>query len=204
VPLALNSEVPVWDDGSWVRWTATVWPRGVRVRDAMAAELLAQGIDWSTATWGAIALLEPLLDPRRPLLAEGCVLLALGLLCKDSAQRRLAVDVLIQAADDGRLRGPALADALALVLPATLPSRLLAALTEAARAGDTPALVARDALIGLLPRTDPARKGIPGLVGLLADLADTHGLPADEALQGWLTGRSGALAKHAKRLLPPA
>ena len=202
VPLALNSEVPVFDDGSWVRWTGTVWPRGVRVRDAMAAELLAEGIDWSM--WGAIALLEPLLDPQRPLLAEGCVLLALGLLCKESAQRRLAVDALIQAADDGRLRGPALADALALVLPATLPSRLMAALTEAARAGDTPALVARDALVGLLPRTDPARKGVPGLVGLLADLADTYGLPADEALQGWLTGRSGALAKQAKRLLPTA
>jgi hypothetical protein len=204
VPLALSAPVPVYDDGSWARWTATVWPRGVRVRDAMAAELLAEDVDWWMARWGAGALLEPLLDPQRPLLAEGCVLLVIGLVCKESAQRRLAVDALIQTADDGRLRGPALADALALVLPATLPTRLLAALTDAARAGDTPALVARDALVGVLPRTDPARKGIPGLVGLLADLADTHGLPADEALQGWLTGRSGALAKQAKRLLPPA
>ena len=204
VPLALNAYVPVYDDGSWARWAATVWPRAVRVRDAMAAELLAADLDWWEARWGAVALLEPLLDGDRPLHHEGCMLMALGLLCKESAQRRLAVDAFIQAAEDGRLRGPALADALAVVLPVTLASRLLAALNEAARAGEVPALVARDALVAVLPRTDPARKGVPGLVGLLADLADSHGLPVDEALQAWLTGRTGSLGKQAKRLLVPA
>lgn len=204
VPLDLHAPIALWDDGSWARWTATVWPRGVRVRDAMAAELLAEDLDWWGARWGAVALLEPLLDPDRPLTPEGCVLLALGLLCKESGQRRLAVDAFVQAAEDGGLRGPALADALALVLPVTLASRLQAAFTEAARAGEVPALVARDALLGVLPRSDPAQKGMPGLAGLLADLAETHGLPADEALQGWLAGRGGDLGKQAKRLLQSA
>lgn len=204
VPLGLDADVPVHDDGSWVRWTATVWPRGTHVRDAMAAVLLAEDLDWWGARWGAIALLEPLLDPDRPLTHESCVLLALGLLSKESAQRRLAVDTLIQAAEDGRLRGPALADALTLVLPRALASRLLAALIDAARAGEVPALVARDALTLVLPRLDPAQKGLAGLVGLLADLADEHGLTPDAALQGWLAGRTGALGKQAKRLLAPA
>lgn len=204
VPLELDAPVPVYDDGSWARWTATVWPRAFRLRDAMAAGVLAEDLDWWEARWGAVALLEPLLDPDRPLTPEGCVLLALGLLCKESAQRRLAVDAFIQAAEDGRLRGPALADALALVLPRALASRLLAALSDAARAGQVPALVARDTLALLLPRMDPTQKGVPGLTGLIADLADEHGLPGDQTLQGWLAGRTGALGKQAKRLLAPA
>ena len=159
--------------------------------------------DWWEARWPDRLFLEPLLDPAEPFGPMARLLLATALATKEAAQRRLAVDVLIQAVGDGRLDAQALAEGLVGAAGWTAPARLSGTLEDAASAGPLQALVVRRGALESLPEHDPTARGLSALLEVLLDLSTAAGAAVDGPARAWLdrlTGSSKA-ARAAKALL---
>ncbi len=159
--------------------------------------------DWWEARWNDRLFLEPLLDPNEPFGPMARLLLATAMATKEAAQRRLAVDVVIQAVGDGRLDTDALAEGLVGAAAWTAPARLAGTFEEAASAGPLQALVVRRAGLAVLPEHDPAARGLSALLEILLDLCTLAGAAVEGPARPWLgrlTGSSKA-ARAATALL---
>lgn len=164
---------------------------------------LGSNRDWWEARWHDRLFLEPLLDPHEPLGPTARLLIATALATKETGQRRMAVDVVVQAVDDGRLDADALADGLMRATGWTAPARLAGTLEEAAAAGPLQALVVRRATLRALPEHDLGARGLSALLEVALDLCTAAGEAVPEAARPWLgrlTGSSKA-ARAAKALL---
>ena len=164
---------------------------------------LASNRDWWEARWHDRLFLEPLLDPHEPAGPMARLLVATALGTKDPAQRRLAVDVVVQAVDDGRLDSEALADGLVRASGWTALARLAGTLEEVASAGALQALVARRAALVSLPAYEPGARGLAALLEVLLDLSAAAGAAVEGPSRAWLSRLSGSskAAKAARSLL---
>ncbi|MCA9072868.1 MAG: hypothetical protein KDA84_28290, partial [Planctomycetaceae bacterium] len=86
-----------------IRWLATLWPTAFESFFATGAECIGENLDWWEAQWHNRCFMEPLLDSDTPLLDMGEILLLCGLAAKEPGEHGLAVDIAIQAIQDGRL-----------------------------------------------------------------------------------------------------
>jgi hypothetical protein len=131
------------------------------------------------------------------------LLIATALATKETGQRRLAVDVVVQSVDDGRLDAEALADGLVQATGWTAPARLAGTFAQAACAGPLQALVVRRAALAALPEHDPAARGLSALLEVLLDLCTAAGEAVQGPTRAWLGQRTGGskAARAAKALL---
>ncbi len=87
------------------RWSAMIWPIARESYFAGAAETCLSNLDWWEAQWQNRAMLEPLLDPKTPLLKAGLYLLVGMLSAKEPGEAGLATDIAIRAIEEGQLGG---------------------------------------------------------------------------------------------------
>jgi hypothetical protein len=90
-------------DAASIRYYATLLPSDVEHVCADGAAVISRNLDWWQAQWQDKAYLQELLDRPDRLGTMATLLLALGLAGKEPGQTAVAVDVLVQAATDGRL-----------------------------------------------------------------------------------------------------
>lgn len=172
-------------DAGLLRYAAAMLPSDLEAWCAQGAWAFGNNLDWWEAEWHNRAFLDVLLDPARPITPMALLLLMLALCSKEPGQVATAVDVLVQAHAQGRLRvGPAL-DALVRALFATplpkagrLHKALQAALRMAPQASDL-AFALLCSVVQGRPQEPPRDIGV--VLELLLELKTRHSLalPAD-------------------------
>ncbi len=188
------------------RWQATIWPQARESYFACGTRALHHNLDWWEAEWCNKEFLVPLLDPDTPLHEMGSLLLCLGLSAKEPGEHGLAIDIAINAIDDGRIGSDSIGPVLARLISADAkPSRLAKALGEVARASELHAVVIQHSLQSALRQSDgPPPKDLSKLLELLKELSIELGLAiADQECRDFLDRfeGSGKAAKLAKQLL---
>ena len=182
-----------------------LWPAGHQALWAHAIVPLGDGIHpYSSAQ--DTRLLDPALDPDRPLGELGALAVLLGLSSQSAEVRASAVDATLNAIGDGRLDGVSLGapfPRLAQLEDFTQPARLAGSLRTVARETTLHAETVRVALEHMVA-LDRAPRGIHALLDLLNELCADAGaavtLPAARAFLETFSGSSKA-AKLAKALL---
>lgn len=86
-----------------INWLATLRPIAFESFFAGGATCLYSNLDWWEAAWHNRNFMEPLLDSDVPPLEVGMFMLFCGLAAKEPGEHGLAVDVTIQAINDGRI-----------------------------------------------------------------------------------------------------
>lgn len=191
-----------------IRWLATMWPAAQESFFATGAECIGENLDWWEAQWHNRCFLEPLLDPDTPLLAMGAMLLLCGLAAKEPGEHGLAVDIAIQAINDGRLGTDNMSHMLTTGITSdhfNLP-RLAKRLHDIANSSDLHAYVVMHSAETAISSSNPKQlpKGIGDIFELLAEIGTRleRGVenPDCRSFLESLTGSNKA-AKVAKHLL---
>jgi hypothetical protein len=159
---------------------------------AMGAQAIGSNVDWWEARWSDVVWLEGLLDPAVRWGPCAVALAVLGLGCKESGQRMLAVDAVSAALAHGRVSPAALGDGLGRWLWSAVgrPGRAGPALGGIAEHSATHAVMVQQALVGALPSPTGA-KDVHAILTPLAELSTLVGVgPTQPALRAWLAGLS--------------
>jgi hypothetical protein len=191
-----------------IRWLATMWPSAFESFFATGAECIGGNLDWWEAAWHNRCFLEPLLDSDTPLLDMGEILLLCGLAAKEPGEHGLAVDIAIQAINDGRLG----TDNMARMLTTGITSghfnlsRLAKRIHDIAGASDLHAYVVMHAAESAFPNADATQlpRGIGDIFELLLEIGTQieRGIEKPECrLFLEKIGGSNKAAKSAKQLL---
>jgi hypothetical protein len=96
-----------------LRWQTTISPALRESFHLLGIEQIANNLDWWGADWSDRVYLETLLVPDHQWTRASAVLVALGLACKESGQRRLAMDAVASGFSLARLQSHLLGDAMA-------------------------------------------------------------------------------------------
>ena len=191
-----------------IRWLATMWPSAFESFFAAGAQCIGGNLDWWEAAWHNRCFLEPLLDSDTPLLDMGEVLLLCGLAAKEPGEHGLAVDIAIQAINDGRLGTDNLGRMLTTGITSghfNLP-RLAKRLQDIANVSGLHAYVVMYSAETALPNVDAKQlpRGLGDVFELIAEIGAQieRGVETPEcrSLLEKITG-SNKTAKAAKQLL---
>lgn len=195
-----------WDDGSVAAGLSLVWPLCREGYYALGVQCIAANVDWWEARWGDRQFLEPLLDPDEPVGDMAMRLLSVALGSAEPGQRRIAVDVAVQALDDRRIDGPALGAGLAawLRIGVLKPVRVVASLGDIAVASALHSVEALRALEVVLATAEVPARQAAGLLDLMLRLVHEVGAPVtDDGVRRYLAGLrgTGKAAGLARQLL---
>ncbi len=178
--VALHDKVDRWANfGSpWtLQWLATTWPQNMDPYLRAGVEALMYRFDDPSSSFEPYyVFLEPLLARDRPWSELACLAAWVGLLSKDADARGLALDVLIEAIEDGRAHPDPMGKVLARLLSTGWArlNRLAEGLAEVARLSPLHAWFAAESLQPLVAsyRTFPrdAHHVLSLLQQLLTDL----------------------------------
>lgn len=191
-----------------IRWLASMWPLDPEPFFAAGAMCIGTNLDWWEAAWHNRCFLEPLLDPDVPLLEMGRLLLLCGLAAKEPGEHGLAVDVVIQAMQDGRLGSDNLTDMLVTAMTSGHFNlqRLAKRFHDVAAISDLHAYITLLAVEAAVPHVDlnAAPRGLGDLFELLTEIGSqlNRGIMLAEC-RTFLEGIKGSnkVAKAAKELL---
>jgi hypothetical protein len=128
---------------------------------ARGACVVQANLEWSEAEWHNAAFLEPLAEPDTHLGHAGLVLLAMGLGAKEAREQGLAVDALIAAIADGRVVGPDLGEAMAILWDPLQVGDEFASRPSASRWAKTLGVAARMSAL----HSEVVRRALEALVG---------------------------------------
>ncbi len=172
-------------DEGLIRYAAALLPSDLEAWCAEGAQAFGSNRDWWSADWYNRAFLDVLLDPVAPMTPMARLLLVLALCGKEPGQTATAVDLLLQAHQQGRL--PVDAELLSLVqalfsTPLVKPARLHKSLQAALRADPNVHDLAFALLCAVVqgrPAEPPRDLGV--VLELLLELKTRHGLtlPSD-------------------------
>lgn len=183
-----------------IRFAASLLPADLEPFFAEGALNLGNNVDWWEAQWHNRAYLDVLLDHPATMGALGPMarlLLAVALAGKEPGQTALAVDALVQVAQDGRMGMAALGDTLARLwaTPLVKGARYAKSLAAAAQAGGPMPGVVFALLCAMVEAPGATwRKDLAPLLELLLELHLAHGL----ALPASTTAALAAMKPSAK------
>ncbi len=187
-----------------LRWSSTVWP--LNLEPFFNAGESNFSIEEPVANTPVRAVFEPMLESHVVLGKVGATRLTLGLVAKDTAVSRLALDALVTSIEQDRVKLNDMQQALVTLLPNYAPvGRWTRALKEVAVVSEKHMLFIRD-LIERSLRHDPTQspRGLAGLVELLYEYSIATNKPVtDEKTLAYLRGvtGSGKLKQFARKLL---
>lgn len=191
-----------------IRGLASLWPSQREMFFAAGVNCLGSNIDWWEAEWHNRCFLEPLLDRDTPLLEMGRSLLLCGLASKEPGEHGLAVDITIQAIQDGRLGTDNLGTLLTTAIASNFfnVSRLAKRLTDISAVSELHAYVIMLALQAAVPSVNASKppRGLGDLLELMFEIGTQLGLGVESETCKKYLGRikgSGKAAKAAKNLL---
>lgn len=205
-----DSSVSFWDLGiepGSLNWVESISPLDCNAFFAAGGQCLVDNLDWWEAAWHNRCFLNPLLDPDTPPGNIGLFMLFCGLAAKEPGEHGLAVDITIQAINDGRLGTDNLRDTIAQHAPSGVfnLTRLATRYQDVATASDLHALVVMLAWEQALGEEfDQSLRGLGNILELLCELgSQLHRGIDSTSCRTYLESFSGSnkTAKAAKQLL---
>lgn len=205
-----DSSVSFWDLGiepGSLNWVESISPLDCNAFFAAGGQCLVDNLDWWEAAWHNRCFLNPLLDPDTPPGDIGLFMLFCGLAAKEPGEHGLAVDITIQAINDGRLGTDNLRDTIAQHAPSGVfnLTRLATRFQDVATASDLQAwvvLLAWEQALG--EPFDKSLRGLGNILELLCELGSQlqRGIESPSCRE-YLESISGTnkTAKAAKQLL---
>ncbi|MEM8931795.1 MAG: DUF6493 family protein [Acidobacteriota bacterium] len=208
VDLAFSGQAHTDIEHAWnLAWLASIWPARVDAFLFGGARLLnSYFTDLDARSRPFDAFFEPLADPRRSWPTAAEPLIALALIARGKVARAAAVDVLIDALEDGRADAGALGRGLGRCIDAILPplGRVTGALDEISRVSPLHEHAVFRLIDGVLDHWGtlhdlPDSNGLAGFLRLAEGLAVAQGEAVSDGARAALAkitgGQAGRLAR---------
>jgi hypothetical protein len=192
-----------------IEWTSMTWPQHLTAHLVQGVRRLMLRLDMDgSGLEPYYAYLTPLFDPWRPLDELPCLLLWVGLGCKDADTRRLAIDVAIEGIGTGRVAASQLATVLVRLAQGgwLKLNRISASAREVARVSDLHQLVVAETMEQYVESLAGWPRGVHEPLELLHELLVTLGRPIAPQTRTSLEARAGGgkAAKAARLILRDA
>ena len=209
--VSLHKQVQDWPyygtNSYWMlQWLQLVWPLNADPYLAAGVTSLVARIDGSSSTLEPHhVFLEPLFERDRPWRGLACLAVWIGLLSKGADSRGTAMDVLIEAIDDGRAHPHLMGEILALIFASGWMrlNRLAESLSEVARLSPLHAWFAASVLESLVASYEELPRDAHHVLSLLLELLTDLGMALNPDARQTLDGIRGSskAAKAARGLL---